>query len=214
MSGSSGIRTRTSAAKSSSSSAMASSSASSSTTTAHSLLQGQQESKDTATAGVFSIRPSSATGSAAAAAAEANGDKSERDQDQDQTENLATISPRNYGTIKDSEEPSKTCHWDEVPAWMQDNPAIWNGYRRPTFSYKKCLASLGFLHNESVNIWTHLIGAVVCIVGSPLAYFKIHNILETIIWTDVAVFYIFMAGAVVCLSMSASFHTFSCHSEP
>ncbi|KAG0358498.1 hypothetical protein BGZ54_010395 [Gamsiella multidivaricata] len=193
---------------------MASSSASSSTTTAHSLLQGQQESKDTATAGVFSIRPSSATGSAAAAAAEANGDKSERDQDQDQTENLATISPRNYGTIKDSEEPSKTCHWDEVPAWMQDNPAIWNGYRRPTFSYKKCLASLGFLHNESVNIWTHLIGAVVCIVGSPLAYFKIHNILETIIWTDVAVFYIFMAGAVVCLSMSASFHTFSCHSEP
>ncbi|KAF9184117.1 hypothetical protein BGZ51_003555 [Haplosporangium sp. Z 767] len=41
------------------------------------------------------------------------------------------------------------CDWADLPHWMQDNPAIWTGYRRPTFSYKKCIASLGFLHNES-----------------------------------------------------------------
>lgn len=147
------------------------------------------------------------------------------------------------------------CHWDELPAWMQDNPAIFTGYRRPTFSYKKCAASLGFLHNESgkllqnksrigsnhtsivhviviristldsktnhpirsptiVNVWSHLIGAIACIIVAPLAYFKIFHILETVHWTDVMHFYIFMAGAILCLSMSALFHLFSCHSEP
>ncbi|KAF9582785.1 hypothetical protein BGW38_010765, partial [Lunasporangiospora selenospora] len=64
------------------------------------------------------------------------------------------------------------------------------------------------------NIWSHLLGALVCIVVSPLVYFKYIGLTDTIRWTDVAVFYIFMAGAVACLSMSALFHTFSCHSEP
>ncbi|KAF9149990.1 hypothetical protein BG015_008197 [Linnemannia schmuckeri] len=106
------------------------------------------------------------------------------------------------------------CHWDELPVWMRDNPAIFTGYRRPTFSYAKCAASLGFLHNESVNVWSHLIGAIACIVVAPLAYFKIFHVLQTVHWTDVMHFYIFMAGAIVCLSMSALFHLFSCHSEP
>lgn len=128
------------------------------------------------------------------------------------------------------------CDWADLPHWMQDNPAIWTGYRRPTFSYRKCLASLGFLHNESgkfvfqkeiiegstayltndtsVNIYSHLLGALVCIIGSPIAYFKIFGVLDTIKWTDITVFYIFMAGAIICLSFSASFHCFSCHSEP
>ncbi|KAG0076569.1 hypothetical protein BGZ93_003941, partial [Podila epicladia] len=29
------------------------------------------------------------------------------------------------------------CTWAELPAWMQDNPAILTGYRRETFSYRK-----------------------------------------------------------------------------
>lgn len=65
-----------------------------------------------------------------------------------------------------------------------------------------------------VNVWSHLIGAIACIVVAPLAYFKIFHILETVHWTDVVHFYIFMAGAILCLSMSALFHLFSCHSEP
>lgn len=65
-----------------------------------------------------------------------------------------------------------------------------------------------------VNVWSHLIGAIACIVVAPLAYFKIFHILETVHWTDMMHFYIFMAGAILCLSMSALFHLFSCHSEP
>ncbi|KAG0048050.1 hypothetical protein BGZ83_006938 [Gryganskiella cystojenkinii] len=107
----------------------------------------------------------------------------------------------------------RLCSWAELPPWMKDNPAILTGYRRPTFSYRHALISLGYLHNESVNIWSHLLGAVAFLIVAPISYFKIIGVLDTIAWTDVAVFYAFMLGAIICLSMSASFHTFCCHSE-
>lgn len=45
------------------------------------------------------------------------------------------------------------CTWAELPPWMQDNPAIMASYRRPTYSYRKALRSLGYLHNESGEFW-------------------------------------------------------------
>ncbi|KAF9580261.1 hypothetical protein BGW38_003166 [Lunasporangiospora selenospora] len=112
-----------------------------------------------------------------------------------------------------SEGHSRTCTWAELPPWMKDNPAIRTGYRRPTLSYRKSIASLWYLHNESVNIWSHLLGAVTCLIVAPIVYFKVLGLFDTAQWTDVAVFYGFIAGAIICLTMSASFHTFCCHSE-
>ncbi|ORZ04725.1 putative hemolysin-III channel protein Izh2 [Lobosporangium transversale] len=111
-------------------------------------------------------------------------------------------------------EISPICTWDDLPTWMRDNPSILTGYRRQTFSYKKCLASLLFLHNESVNIWSHLLGALACVIIAPLIYTNVFQTLDTILWADIVVFYIFLFGAVICLSISGFFHTFSCHSEP
>ncbi|KAG0009742.1 hypothetical protein BGZ80_002116 [Entomortierella chlamydospora] len=105
------------------------------------------------------------------------------------------------------------CTWDDLPQWMRDNPAIVTGYRRATYSYYKCIRSLWFLHNETVNIWSHLLGAVAFIIIAPIAYFKFLAVHEAIKWTDISVMYAFLVGAIICLSMSASFHTFSCHSE-
>ncbi|KAG0257451.1 hypothetical protein DFQ27_005142 [Actinomortierella ambigua] len=106
-----------------------------------------------------------------------------------------------YGTS--GQDLGPLCDWADLPHWMQDNPAILTGYRRQTFSHKKCLSSLWFLHNESAFI-----------IVAPIAYYKVLDVLDTMQWTDVGVFYAFIAGAIICLSMSASFHTFSCHSEP
>ncbi|KAG0213194.1 hypothetical protein BGX31_001308 [Mortierella sp. GBA43] len=205
MSGSSNIRTRSSTKNSfsltatmASDSHSSSASATGATTTAHTLLQDPQDSKD-------SSKVKSARGPQYGTTASINGVSLQDIDSADET----TLDD----TSKDSDQ-SPICHWDEVPAWLQDNPAIWNGYRRPTFSYLKCWASLGYLHNESVNIWTHLVGAIACIVGAPIIYFKIFGVLDTVRWTDVVVFYVFLAGAIVCLSMSALFHAFSCHSEP
>src|SRR5436190_396371 len=50
--------------------------------------------------------------------------------------------------------------WDELPLWQQDNHYIRSGYRRESRSYRESFASLGYLHNESVNIYSHLLGAI------------------------------------------------------
>lgn len=74
--------------------------------------------------------------------------------------------------------------------------------------------SIIHLQTTLVNIYSHLLGALACIIASPIAYFKVFGVLDTIQWKDIIVFYIFMAGAIICLSFSASFHCFACHSEP
>ncbi|KXX76775.1 ADIPOR-like receptor IZH2 [Madurella mycetomatis] len=63
--------------------------------------------------------------------------------------------------------------WDELPHWRRDNAFILSGYRQTSNSVRASLASLGYLHNESVNIWTHLLGAAaftVAMWGNKLDY--------------------------------------------
>lgn len=40
-------------------------------------------------------------------------------------------------------------NWTEIPTWMKDSVYITDGYRRQTNSYRECIKSLGYLHNES-----------------------------------------------------------------
>ncbi|KAF9301853.1 hypothetical protein BGZ74_006180 [Mortierella antarctica] len=184
-----------------------SASASASTTTARTRSSARKSTKD------MSSSTSSSTGNNAdkdqSSAAPPNGIFSIKpvDNTQETNESISSAS-------SECSDLGPICEWADLPHWMQDNPAIWTGYRRPTFSYRKCLASLGFLHNETVNIYSHLLGALACIIASPIAYFKVFGVLDTIQWKDIIVFYIFMAGAIICLSFSASFHCFACHSEP
>ncbi|CAJ0841735.1 8626_t:CDS:2 [Entrophospora sp. SA101] len=73
-----------------------------------------------------------------------------------------------------------TCTFSELPNWMKDNSAIIRGYRLPTFSYIKCINSLFYLHNESVNIWSHFVGAMIFLVLSIFSflYFKTEPTIE------------------------------------
>ncbi|RHZ70855.1 hypothetical protein Glove_265g19 [Diversispora epigaea] len=107
---------------------------------------------------------------------------------------------------------SLTCSFAELPHWLQDNYDIFTGYRRPTFSYLKCIKSLFYLHNESVNIWSHLVGAIMFVLFSVITYFYLLTH-PSIKWWDFIAFYCFLIGALTCLSLSAAFHTFCCHSE-
>ncbi|KAJ3083557.1 Adiponectin receptor protein 2 [Rhizoclosmatium hyalinum] len=52
---------------------------------------------------------------------------------------------------------------DQVPRYMQDNEDI-HGHYRAFYSYKENWISLFHLHNESVNVWNHLIGGFISIV--------------------------------------------------
>lgn len=48
--------------------------------------------------------------------------------------------------------PQRTVPFENVPIWMQDNALITDAYRPPLYSYKLCLRSLFFQHNESGKI--------------------------------------------------------------
>lgn len=103
--------------------------------------------------------------------------------------------------------------WDDLPPWRRDNHYIRSGYRQSRASYAHSLRSLFYLHNESVNIWTHLLGAVVALAAAAYVYQVVHPRYETAEPADVAVFACFFGGATACLGMSATFHALSNHSE-
>ncbi|KAF2843419.1 HlyIII-domain-containing protein [Patellaria atrata CBS 101060] len=110
-------------------------------------------------------------------------------------------------------EPKLTVLWHDLPSWQQDNHYILSGYRPASNSYKKSIQSLGYIHNETVNIYSHLIGSAVAFVSALLLYHTIKPRYEAANNDDVLVFGCFFAGAMACLSMSAAFHTMSSHSQ-
>ncbi|KAI8874393.1 HlyIII-domain-containing protein [Ramicandelaber brevisporus] len=103
-------------------------------------------------------------------------------------------------------------HFDQLPEWMRDNHFIRSGYRAPTFSYMGCIRSLFFLHNETGNVMTHLFGGLLFIALGWHAWSTFLQQAKS--WNEVAVVYVFICAAIMTLSLSASFHLVSCHSEP
>jgi adiponectin receptor len=110
-------------------------------------------------------------------------------------------------------EDKLTILWHEINTWQQDNHYILSGYRPQSNSYRKSFKSLGYLHNESVNIYTHLLGAIAILISSIVLYQVLGSRWDTATREDVWVFSCFFLGATACLSMSATFHTISNHSH-
>jgi adiponectin receptor len=103
--------------------------------------------------------------------------------------------------------------WDDLPHWRRDNAYITSGYRHMKPSYLHSVLSLTHLHNESVNIWSHLLGAVTALAASLYLYLLIHPRYDSASANDVIVFGCFFGGAFLCLGMSATFHALLSHSE-
>jgi predicted membrane channel-forming protein YqfA (hemolysin III family) len=102
--------------------------------------------------------------------------------------------------------------WHEIPSWLQDNHYILANYRGPSHSLRKSLSSLFYLHTEFVNIHTHLIGALVlALIGFPV-YQSISVRYESFSWKDCLAFGIWFLCAILCLGMSATYHTICNHS--
>jgi adiponectin receptor len=109
-------------------------------------------------------------------------------------------------------ENALTVLWDDLPSWQQDNHYIHSGYRPASSSFKKSFASLGYIHNESVNIYSHFIGAVIFSTVAIVLYTAIKPRYESAAPSDVLAFACFFAGAALCLGMSGTYHTISNHS--
>ncbi|KAM0555802.1 hypothetical protein ACHAPJ_006199 [Fusarium lateritium] len=125
------------------------------------------------------------------------------------TENLINAAKN----IESKVEHSLLLLWDDLPAWRRDNAFILSGYRQSQGSYAHSFRSLFYLHNESVNIWTHLLGAIAFLASAAYVDRIVRPRYASASSADVVVFACFFGGAVLCLGMSATFHTLSNHSD-
>jgi adiponectin receptor len=110
-------------------------------------------------------------------------------------------------------EEKLTYLWTEIAPWQQDNAYITSGYRPQSNSYAKSWRSLLYIHNETVNIYTHLLGAIIFFFTSYYMYGELKPRYETATKEDVYAFACFFAGAVACLGMSGTYHTIQNHSH-
>lgn len=110
-------------------------------------------------------------------------------------------------------ENTLTVLWHELPSWQQDNHYIYSGYRPASGSFQKSFASLGYLHNETVNIYSHLLGAVTFIISGAIIYTVLKPRYVSATSADILAFGCFFAGAGLCLGMSGTYHTISNHSQ-
>ncbi|KAG9240147.1 hemolysin-III channel protein-like protein Izh2 [Calycina marina] len=109
-------------------------------------------------------------------------------------------------------EGALTVLWDDLPSWQQDNKYIFSGYRTASGSFKRSFSSLGYLHNESVNIYSHLVGAIGFTIAGSVLYTVVRPRYETATQSDCLAFGAFFLGAAACLGMSATYHAISNHS--
>lgn len=109
---------------------------------------------------------------------------------------------------------ARTVTWNELPEWQRDNKFILSGYRPEKADYMEILASLTFLHNESCNVYTHLIGALLL----PLIAAGVMPVLAepqflNVSGIDYVMFGIFFWCAECCLIFSATYHLVGPHSH-
>lgn len=99
--------------------------------------------------------------------------------------------------------------YDGVPSWLRDNEDIRGSYR-VHFSLEMCARSLFQIHNETGNIWSHLLGFVL-FVGILLVDLQ-PALGDNADFGDHVVFGVFLVGLKCCLAFSFVFHWFYCHS--
>ena len=99
--------------------------------------------------------------------------------------------------------------YDDLPPWRQDNHFILTHYRPISNSFFTSFQSIFQLHNESFNIHSHLSGAwIFFFIALSLYAFERHSVTSA----DTIAFSFFFFGAVICLGISATYHTVSNHS--
>ncbi|KAF9568693.1 HlyIII-domain-containing protein [Agrocybe pediades] len=115
-----------------------------------------------------------------------------------------------------SGEPQRTgtLTWDELEEWQKDNEYIVRGYRRLQYNWRGTIASVfTYVHNETVNIHSHLLGCALFVYFLGTFYSAHVERHENTTWHDSAVIGVFLAAAVFCLAASAFYHTSGCHSK-
>ncbi|KAJ7524995.1 hypothetical protein O6H91_17G031300 [Diphasiastrum complanatum] len=135
---------------------------------------------------------------------------------------------------------SQLVDYEALPDYLQDNEYI-VGHYRADWPLREAFLSIFSLHNETVNIWTHLIGFFLFLGLTVYTVTKLPNVVRlpsrnsrcisitassgnlddrcvlVNMNLDIAItrwpFFIFLCGAMFCLLSSTACHLLSCHSR-
>ncbi|CAH0021536.1 unnamed protein product [Clonostachys rhizophaga] len=109
--------------------------------------------------------------------------------------------------------PPRLLSVTEIPSWYSNNSFVRSGYRPVTQSVSRCVQSLAYLHNETVNIYTHLVPALVSLAASFFFHAFFLSNYPKAIWQDEVIFQIYLTTTIFCFGISSVYHTLVCHSE-
>ena len=96
---------------------------------------------------------------------------------------------------------------EEIPSDWHNNPHILRGYRFHETKLQ-CLYSVVKIHNETGNIWTHILGFFF-VLAIGVWYYPRSETYEIATATDKIVFAVFFFAALECLACSTIWHIFS-----
>ena len=101
----------------------------------------------------------------------------------------------------------------EVPSWCSHNPFLLTGFRPTSESAQECVESLGYVHNETVNIYSHLVPAVITFTRAAFChlYFRAHY--PNALLVDQLAFYLHLGVSTFCFTVSTTYHMSLSHSE-
>lgn len=101
----------------------------------------------------------------------------------------------------------------DAPVWLAEDGFIIQGHRRLTNSWRGCLLSLFYWHNETGNVYTHLLGFLACFPVLYLLFFEWMIKVPTTTALDYVAQFAFIFGLMCCLGFSTLFHLCCCHSR-
>jgi len=117
------------------------------------------------------------------------------------------IVPKEYQ--KEKKDGYTLYKYDDLPHYFQYNSYIVTGYRKH-LSIPGCLRSLFRLHNETGNVWTHLL-ALLYFFG--LSIYVLFFAMQDVNIASRLVFVVYLGSAQLCFFGSTVYHLMYCHSE-
>ena len=97
--------------------------------------------------------------------------------------------------------------WHKISDWQWDNRYIASGYRPEKADYLETLTSLTFLHNESCNVYTHMVGTLLLpLIGTASMRVLSEPQFLGVSRTDYVMFGIFFWCAECCSIIGATYH--------
>lgn len=109
---------------------------------------------------------------------------------------------------------ARTVTCQEISEWQIDNKYILSGYRPEEADYLQIFTSLTFLHNETCNVYTHLVGALFLpLVATAVLQYLGKPQFINVLFIDYAIFGIYFWCAAVCLILSTLYHLIQPHSH-